>query len=132
MIFQYSSLILTYSQTDTLFHTYSQFGSVPNIPPKPSEDERQTESKLQEILEKVWELLLVQMTTLMFNSARNTHRTIISTPLLRSNSHSFRDETKQPFTTQRSPSRTPAGTHTAEIPASGCPKSCKPVVKCQE
>lgn len=40
-------------QTDTLFHTFSQFASVPNIPIKPSEDERQTESKIQEILEKV-------------------------------------------------------------------------------
>jgi hypothetical protein len=48
-----TNLKLTIFQTDTLFHTYSQFAAVPNIPPKPSEDERQTESKLQEILEKV-------------------------------------------------------------------------------
>lgn len=40
-------------QTETLFHTYSQFGSVPNIPAKPSEDERQTELKIQDLLEKV-------------------------------------------------------------------------------
>jgi Golgi SNAP receptor complex protein 1 len=45
--------LLTQTQTETLFHTYSQFASVPNIPPKPTEDERQTEAKLQEILEKV-------------------------------------------------------------------------------
>lgn len=48
---------LTILQTETLFHTYSQFASVPNIPAKPSEDERDTESKLQEILEKVSFLL---------------------------------------------------------------------------
>lgn len=48
---------LTTLQTETLFHTYSQFASVPNIPAKPSEDERDTESKLQEILEKVSFLL---------------------------------------------------------------------------
>jgi Golgi SNAP receptor complex protein 1 len=40
-------------KTETLFHTYSQFAAVPNIPPKPTEEEMQTESKLQEILEKV-------------------------------------------------------------------------------
>lgn len=40
-------------QTESLFHTYSQFSNVPNIPVKPSEDERQTESKLQDILDRV-------------------------------------------------------------------------------
>lgn len=46
-----SKLIL--SKTETLFHTYSQFASAPNIPAKPSEDESRTESKIQETLEKV-------------------------------------------------------------------------------
>jgi Golgi SNAP receptor complex protein 1 len=40
-------------KTETLFHTYAQFATVPDIPPKPSDDERQTEVKLQDILEKV-------------------------------------------------------------------------------
>ena len=40
-------------QTDQLFHTYSQFSSVSNIPPKPTEEERETETKIEEILEKV-------------------------------------------------------------------------------
>ncbi len=40
-------------KTETLFHTYSQFSTVPNIPPKPTEDEKLTETKIQEILEKV-------------------------------------------------------------------------------
>lgn len=40
-------------QTETLFHTYSQFGSTPNIPPKPSEEELRVETRLQEVLEQV-------------------------------------------------------------------------------
>jgi len=52
------------TQTETLFHTYSQFGAVPNIPAKPSEDERQTEIKLQEILEKR-EALISQLSRLL-------------------------------------------------------------------
>ncbi|OTA96980.1 hypothetical protein M434DRAFT_392424 [Hypoxylon sp. CO27-5] len=40
------------SQTETLFHTYSQFSTVANIPPKPTKEERETEAKLEEILEK--------------------------------------------------------------------------------
>ncbi|KAF5022952.1 hypothetical protein F66182_5018 [Fusarium sp. NRRL 66182] len=40
------------TQTENLFHTYSQFSSAPNIPPKPSDEERETEKKLEELLEK--------------------------------------------------------------------------------
>ena len=40
-------------QTENLFHTYSQFSAAPNIPPKPSDEERDTETKLEELLEKV-------------------------------------------------------------------------------
>lgn len=40
------------SQTETLFHTYSQFSQVSNIPPKPTAEERETERKLEEILQK--------------------------------------------------------------------------------
>lgn len=35
-----------------MFHTYSQFAAAPNIPPKPTEKERETEKKLEELLEK--------------------------------------------------------------------------------
>ncbi|ATZ55139.1 Bcgos1 [Botrytis cinerea B05.10] len=52
------------TQTETLFHTYSQFSAVSNIPPKPSEDERSTEMKLQEILEKR-ENLISQLSRLL-------------------------------------------------------------------
>lgn len=44
---------LTTMQTESLFHTYSQFANAPNIPAKPSEEEVRTETQLQEILEKV-------------------------------------------------------------------------------
>ncbi|CAJ2501787.1 Uu.00g046400.m01.CDS01 [Anthostomella pinea] len=40
------------SQTETLFHTYSQYSAVANIPPKPSTEEKDTEAKLEDILDK--------------------------------------------------------------------------------
>ncbi|WZH39835.1 vesicle transport V-SNARE protein [Fusarium acuminatum] len=43
------------TQTESLFHTYSQFSTAPNIPPKPTDEERETEKKLEELLEKVCE-----------------------------------------------------------------------------
>lgn len=39
-------------QTETLFHTYSQFSSTPNIPVKPSEEELRVETRIQELLEQ--------------------------------------------------------------------------------
>ncbi|TWU77817.1 hypothetical protein ED733_001562 [Metarhizium rileyi] len=45
------------TQTENLFHTYSQFSSAVNIPPKPSEEERNTEAKIEELLEKLARLL---------------------------------------------------------------------------
>ncbi|KAH8599039.1 hypothetical protein B0O99DRAFT_614822 [Bisporella sp. PMI_857] len=59
------------TQTETLFHTYSQFAAVPNIPPKASEDEKQTESKLQDILEKR-ETLISQLSRLLDSEASLT------------------------------------------------------------
>ncbi|OCK97814.1 putative vesicle transport v-SNARE protein Gos1 [Cenococcum geophilum 1.58] len=41
------------TQTESLFHTYSQYASMTNIPQKPSEEEQRTEAQLQDILEKV-------------------------------------------------------------------------------
>ncbi|TQS33483.1 hypothetical protein Golomagni_06168 [Golovinomyces magnicellulatus] len=40
------------TQTENLFHTYSQFSTAPNIPAKPTADESSTEAKIQELLEK--------------------------------------------------------------------------------
>jgi len=52
------------TQTETLFHTYSQYASTSNLPPKPSEDEQRTETQLQEILEKR-EALIAQLSRLL-------------------------------------------------------------------
>lgn len=40
-------------KTESLFHTYSQFANASSIPPKPSQEERDTEAKIEELLEKV-------------------------------------------------------------------------------
>ena len=40
-------------QTETLFHTYSQFANKSDIDPRPSDEEEKTEQQLNEILEKV-------------------------------------------------------------------------------
>ena len=44
---------LTLRKTESLFHTYSQFASTPNLPPKPSEDEQRTEAQIQDLLDRV-------------------------------------------------------------------------------
>ena len=41
-------------QTETLFHTYSQFSSAAKIPPKPSEEEQKAEAQIKELFEKVY------------------------------------------------------------------------------
>jgi Golgi SNAP receptor complex protein 1 len=40
------------TQTENLFHIYSQFAKASRVPPKPTEEERDTEAKMQELLEK--------------------------------------------------------------------------------
>jgi len=40
------------TQTESLFHTYAQFGSKTDLEPKPSDDEAKTEAQLNEILDK--------------------------------------------------------------------------------
>lgn len=44
---------LTGEQTESLFHTYSQFASTSNLPQKPSEEEQRTEAQIQDLLDKV-------------------------------------------------------------------------------
>lgn len=41
------------AQTESLFHTYSQYASMTNIPPKPTDEEQRTESQIRELLDKV-------------------------------------------------------------------------------
>ncbi|PSN73143.1 V-snare-domain-containing protein [Corynespora cassiicola Philippines] len=52
------------TQTEELFHTYSQYASLTNIPMKPSEEELRTESNLRDILEKR-ETLVNQLSRLL-------------------------------------------------------------------
>ena len=52
------------SQTESLFHTYSQFTSTPNLPEKPSEDEQRSEAEIQDLLEKR-ETLISQLARLL-------------------------------------------------------------------
>ncbi|KAL8913163.1 MAG: hypothetical protein Q9171_001957 [Xanthocarpia ochracea] len=56
------------AQTDTLFHTYSRFASAPNIPPKPTEEETNTESQIQVLLDKR-EFLIEELTRLLTASS---------------------------------------------------------------
>jgi len=51
-------------QTETLFHTYSQYASMTNIPPKQTDEEKKTESQLQDILQKR-DALITQLTRLL-------------------------------------------------------------------
>ncbi|KAL1306892.1 hypothetical protein AAFC00_005537 [Neodothiora populina] len=57
------------TQTDALFHTYSQYASMSNIPPTPTDDESKTESQLQDILERR-SALLSQLTRLLDSEAQ--------------------------------------------------------------
>ncbi|RFU75269.1 vesicle transport v-snare [Trichoderma arundinaceum] len=41
------------NQTESLFHTFSQFSAASNIPPKPTAEERDVEAKLEEVLDKL-------------------------------------------------------------------------------
>ncbi|KAL9637735.1 MAG: hypothetical protein Q9164_002010 [Protoblastenia rupestris] len=52
------------TQTDTLFHTYSQFSSTSGIAPKPTEEQQKSEAQIQDILEKR-ETLISQLTRLL-------------------------------------------------------------------
>ncbi|KAI9728639.1 MAG: hypothetical protein M1828_002745 [Chrysothrix sp. TS-e1954] len=56
------------TQTETLFHTYSQFASMTNIPPQPTTDEQATLAQLQDILSKR-ETTLASLTRLLDSDA---------------------------------------------------------------
>ncbi|KAF2088747.1 V-snare-domain-containing protein [Saccharata proteae CBS 121410] len=56
------------TQTESLFHTYSQYASMSNIPQKPSEEETRTESQLRDLLEKR-DTLITQLTRLLDSSS---------------------------------------------------------------
>ena len=60
------------SQSESLFHTYSQFASAPNLPEKPSEDEEKNEAEIQELFEKREALILQLSRVLDSESSLNT------------------------------------------------------------
>ncbi|TQS37226.1 hypothetical protein Golomagni_02308 [Golovinomyces magnicellulatus] len=63
------------AQTETLFHTYSQYATLTNLPPKPTDEEVQTESNILTILEKVMyirETLTSQLSRLLDSEAAFT------------------------------------------------------------
>lgn len=52
------------SQTESIFHTYSQFASAPNLPEKPSEEQQRNEAEIDDLLEKR-EALIAQLSRLL-------------------------------------------------------------------
>lgn len=60
------------SQTESQFHTYSQFASAPNLPAKPSEDEQRNEAEVQDLFEKRESLILQLARLLDSESALST------------------------------------------------------------
>jgi Golgi SNAP receptor complex protein 1 len=56
------------TQTDNLFHTYSQFSTATNVPPKPSDEEREVEAKIEDLLQKR-ETTIAQLTQLLENES---------------------------------------------------------------
>ncbi|KKK13085.1 hypothetical protein P175DRAFT_0499068 [Aspergillus ochraceoroseus IBT 24754] len=56
------------SQTENLFHTYSQYASMAKLPASPCEDELRTESQLKDLFEKR-ESLIAQLSRLLDSEA---------------------------------------------------------------
>src|SRR5204862_8238803 len=110
--------ILTLSpQTENLFHTYSQFATVPKIPPKPSEGEERIESQLQDILQRVRFPVVPPPRTKtrehlstdvpLSTAAGNTYLPTCPPPRLRIDAHLLGTKTKQPLPPPRNPPRPP-------------------------
>ncbi|KAF2120786.1 hypothetical protein BDV96DRAFT_609884 [Lophiotrema nucula] len=70
------------TQTETLFHTYSQYASMTNIPIKPSEEEKRSESQLQEVLEKR-EALVAQLSRLLDSESAHSSSAVKQNNLAR-------------------------------------------------
>ncbi|KAI1006835.1 hypothetical protein K3495_g1392 [Podosphaera aphanis] len=71
------------TQTETLFHTYSQFAAITNLPGTPTEEERETERKLNDILEKR-RALISQLSRLLDSEATLTASALKQNNLTRS------------------------------------------------
>ncbi|RKF62497.1 Golgi SNAP receptor complex member 1 [Erysiphe neolycopersici] len=72
-------------QTEKLFHTYSQYAALTNLPAKPSDEEKQVESKINEILDKR-DALISQLSRLL-----NSEATLTASALKQSNLNRHRE-----------------------------------------
>ncbi|CAF9934325.1 MAG: hypothetical protein HETSPECPRED_009181 [Heterodermia speciosa] len=70
------------TQTETLFHSYSQLSQTPNIPPTPTEEEQKLESQLEDLLERR-EKLIAQLTRLLTSEPAATTSALKSSNLTR-------------------------------------------------
>ncbi|KAF2654397.1 V-snare-domain-containing protein [Lophiostoma macrostomum CBS 122681] len=70
------------NQTETLFHTYSQYASLSNIPQKPSEEEQKCETQLHEVLEKR-EALVGQLSRLLDSESAHSSSAVKQNNLAR-------------------------------------------------
>ncbi|KAJ5832249.1 hypothetical protein N7474_000560 [Penicillium riverlandense] len=70
------------TQTETLFHTYSQYAALTKPPPTPSEEELRTESQLKDILERR-ESLISQLSRLLDSEATLTSSALKQNNLVR-------------------------------------------------
>ncbi|OJJ73908.1 hypothetical protein ASPBRDRAFT_122597 [Aspergillus brasiliensis CBS 101740] len=59
------------TQTENLFHTYSQYASLTKLPPTPSEEEQRIESQLKDLLERR-DSLIAQLARLLDSEATLT------------------------------------------------------------
>ncbi|KAL4809608.1 hypothetical protein BDV18DRAFT_82691 [Aspergillus unguis] len=59
------------TQTENLFHTYSQYASMTKLPPQPSEDEVRNQTQIKDLLEKR-ESLIAQLARLLDSEATLT------------------------------------------------------------
>ncbi|KAL4941325.1 hypothetical protein BDV06DRAFT_194699 [Aspergillus oleicola] len=59
------------TQTENLFHTYSQYASVTKLPPQPSDEENRNQAQIKDLLEKR-ESLIAQLARLLDSEATLT------------------------------------------------------------
>ncbi|KAI9800057.1 MAG: hypothetical protein M1825_004239 [Sarcosagium campestre] len=70
------------TQTETLFHTYSQYASAATVPSKPTEAEQRVDAQLQDILEKR-ETLISQLSRLLDSESALTSSAVKQSNLSR-------------------------------------------------
>ncbi|KAL2872056.1 putative vesicle transport v-SNARE protein Gos1 [Aspergillus lucknowensis] len=70
------------TQTENLFHTYSQYASMTKLPPQPSEEEIRNESQIRELLEKR-DSIIAQLSRLLDSEATLTSSALKQTNLTR-------------------------------------------------